>query len=167
MSEEYKTIEGFENFEVSTFGNVRSVKTGKMERQPIFKKYARVNLFNFLSKVETINKTFDVHRLVAITFLPNPENKPIVDHKDRDTLNNNLDNLRWATHSENGMNKSLLKSNTSTKAGVSYDKKSDKWRVRIAINGKEKHIGCYTNFDEAVQSRKEQEEIHYKEFRAI
>ncbi|ARF11318.1 HNH endonuclease [Klosneuvirus KNV1] len=46
-------------------------------------------------------KSFQVHRLVAITFIPNPENKPIVNHLDEDKLNNNADNLEWATHKRN------------------------------------------------------------------
>lgn len=46
-------------------------------------------------------KHYYIHRLVAETFIPNPEEKPEVDHIDRCPTHNNVDNLRWATHSEN------------------------------------------------------------------
>ena len=52
-------------------------------------------------------------------------------------------------------------------SGVSYCNRSKKWLVAIKINKKNKHIGYYSNFDEAVKVRKEKEEIYYKEFRAI
>lgn len=51
------------------------------------------------------SKTFLIHRLVALAFIPNPENKPTVDHIDRNRTNNNVDNLRWATMSEQNNNK--------------------------------------------------------------
>lgn len=49
---------------------------------------------------------FSVHRLVALAFIPNPENKPTVDHDDRNRSNNRLDNLTWSTHREQAENRS-------------------------------------------------------------
>jgi len=51
-----------------------------------------------------------VHRLIALTYIPNPENKPHIDHIDRNKLNNHISNLRWVSHLENMQNIQLGKS---------------------------------------------------------
>lgn len=61
--------------------------------------YLSVQLFK-----NGVGTRFKVHRLVAETFIPNPENKPTVDHIDRDRTNNNISNLRWATYKEQRIN---------------------------------------------------------------
>ncbi|AGI61785.1 HNH endonuclease [Vibrio phage JSF3] len=102
MHEIYLPIPEFENYEVSNFGNVRSTKRTK----PILLKpdvtnhqhtqYARVTL----SK-EGITYRIAVHRLVAKVFIPNPHNKPHVNHIDNNGINNHVSNLEWCTHVEN------------------------------------------------------------------
>jgi len=52
-------------------------------------------------KVMVKKKVYSVHRLVAETFIPNPDNKPVVDHIDKDRRNNMVNNLRWVTAKEN------------------------------------------------------------------
>jgi len=53
-------------------------------------------------------KTYPVHRIVASAFLPNPENKRCVNHKDRVKSNNHADNLEWATHKENSQHMAMM-----------------------------------------------------------
>jgi hypothetical protein len=95
-------------------------------------------------------------------FLPNPESKPYVDHRDRDKGNNSLANLRWVTCLENCQNQSLSKANKSGTQGIilRVDIKSKPWYGFISINNK--RVGCYfATKEEAIAWRKAMELEHY------
>jgi hypothetical protein len=93
--EKWIDIEFDPRYEVSNLGDVRNKKTGRILKQ--------VNLTNGYRQVNVSSKHRHqyVHRLVANAFIPNPDNKPEVDHIDKNRSNNNVDNLRWASHQEN------------------------------------------------------------------
>jgi len=94
-------------------------------------------------------KIHKIHRLVAEAFIPNPENKSCVDHIRNNPKNNNVNNLRWATKSENGMNTNKQKNCSSIYKGVSWSKKSNKWVTHIKINGKNKNLGYFVLEEDA------------------
>lgn len=96
--EEYKInkIEGYEQYTVDTKGVIRNFLTGLEMKLNKKSGYYDVNLTK-----NNKNKTFRVHRLVALMFIPNPKNKPIINHIDGNKLNNNVENLEWSTYSEN------------------------------------------------------------------
>ena len=79
------------------------------------------------------NKSFMLHRLVASTFLENPENKEMVNHIDGDKLNNNLNNLEWVTCLENNMHKINTGLSNCTKNVIQYDKNMNKINEFISI----------------------------------
>lgn len=93
----WKKIAGFTNYSVNENGEVRNDATGALKRPTINKGngYRVVDLYEGNRR-----KKVTVHRLVANAFIPNPENKPTVDHIDGDRTNNNVHNLRWATYGE-------------------------------------------------------------------
>ena len=86
-------------------------------------------------------KKFLIHRLIALQFIEKPDNLDFVDHIDRDRSNNNLDNLRWVTRSQNCRNIECK--------GYSWCKKSKKWRARYSLNYKRIHIGYYDTEEDA------------------
>lgn len=101
----YKDIEGFPGYQVTSWGRVYNKERGTFVRQDVHcKGYLRVDLFN-----EDGRKHFKVHRLVAEAFIPNPENKPQVNHIDGNNQNNSITNLEWVTNAENCEKARLLR----------------------------------------------------------
>ena len=105
MGEIWKPIKGFDGYYVSNYGRVANGKTlrgSKRSGQPlkIQKKCKSGRLYVALIK-DGKQYNFYLSRLVAEAFIPNPEGKPQVNHKDTDKHNNRVGNLEWATNSEN------------------------------------------------------------------
>lgn len=97
MTEKWKAIEGYDGrYEVSNFGNVRNSDGAVMYQETHHKGYKRVS-FHYNGK----RKHHKVHRLVAEAFIPNPEGKPHINHRDFDPGNNRMWNLEWVTDEEN------------------------------------------------------------------
>lgn len=113
-AEIWKDVSGYEGmYQVSTFGRIRTVSHSVTSRSRNGTPY----LLNVPARIKKATrgsdgyydislyknnqpKYFSVHQLVAQTFLPNPDNKPTVNHIDGDKSNNHLDNLEWATYDE-------------------------------------------------------------------
>ena len=106
MKEIWKPIPGCEGkYEASNLGKIKSVgrqKGNRVEPDLILKpKITRAKYFRVTIWLSTGRFYRFVHRLVAMAFLPNPNNLPVVDHIDKNTLNPRVDNLQWVTISQN------------------------------------------------------------------
>ena len=93
----WKPINGFNSYSVSSWGRIRNEETGDvLHQQKHDKGYLRVDLY-----ADGKRRHMKVHRLVAEAFVPNPEDKPHVNHKDGNNRNNSFTNLEWVTDAEN------------------------------------------------------------------
>lgn len=127
VKEIWKPVVGYENlYEVSNMGFIRSLKRQTISKRNIVRNweskpikviinprgYAVVNLY-----LNRKMKQYRIHRLVAISFIPNPHNKPYVNHLDGVKSNNNINNLEWCTSQENSIHavKTGLLQNSSRK----------------------------------------------------
>ena len=140
----HKPIKGFENlYWIAPNGEVRNA------RKPLKffinnKGYCCITLTKSKKKFHCL-----IHRLVANTFIPNPNCKTEVNHRDGNKLNNNVCNLEWVTSAENKQHArktglsiynrpslGIKLSQSSQYFNVGYDAQRNKWRAGIRINGK-------------------------------
>lgn len=147
----WKEIDGYNGkYDVSSHGKVRSYNEigsrGDTLEEPwimALRKtpygYPRVSLHR-----DGIIKTHTIHRLVAEAFIPNPENKPCVNHIDGNPENNNAENLEWCTYKEN--TKHAIDTGLFGNMGESHNKtnltEDDVLEIRAAYN-----IGCFSYND--------------------
>lgn len=94
--EQWKKVTGYENYLVSNYGRVYS-----KYRNKLINPYQKKNNY-FYVRLTDNKKTKDMrlHRLIAETFVENPDNKPYIHHKDVNKSNNHADNLMWVTMQE-------------------------------------------------------------------
>lgn len=119
----WKKIDGFDNYSVSNTGLVRNDDTGKLLKPQV----TRGHYYCHPCKNGKWRNMY-IHRLVAKAFIPNPENKPQINHIDGNPANNHVDNLEWCTNSENQLHKCRV-----------LGKKPD---IRTAINACKKKVLC-------------------------
>ena len=146
----WKPIAGFkEHYVVSNYGRVKRLahtyvdKLGRIEslKERVFKKHFYPNGYEYvcLRKGDKIT-TFCVHRLVALAFIPNPDNYQIVDHINTDIHDNRVENLRWVTPKMNSRNP-LTYARNFTSHGKSVEKLDKDGNV----------LGSYVSISEAAR----------------
>ena len=139
--EEKDTYKGL--YQVSNLGRVRSLYKNKLLKQcDDGYGYCIVNLVK-----NGKSKKYKIHRLVALAFISNPENKSYVDHINTDRKNNTILNLRWATREENNNNELTRKHISNSKKGKpSYWKGktfSEEYKKKLSDSHKGKMVGKY------------------------
>lgn len=150
--EQWAPICGFEGlYEISTQGRVRN-RHGRIRKlQFINSGYLKVDL-----SIDGVSSTHTVHRLVAETFVPNPERKPEVNHDDGDRENNFASNLEWSTRVENleharlkgHWDKASWRTSTTGVRGVTPHPDGG-FMARVTINKVRQYLGYFATVEEA------------------
>lgn len=150
---EYKIIKEFPNYEINENCQIRSIKSGRFIKPYLQKGYYRVSLTIEKGK----QKSAAVHRLLASAFIPNLDNKPIIDHINQDKTDNRIENLRWSTYKENANNVDPIKRKHKSyserikfKYGLIFCEENKKWIVK---NKEEKIL--YDNIEDAFSKLKD------------
>ena len=120
---EFIEIPNISNYRINKSGDIWSNRYNKIMKPKIN------NEGHVIIKLNT--KFYSLHRLLGLMFIPNPENKPQIDHIDRNPGNNSLENLRWVTRSENNLNRS-----DNTEHQYISIRPSGSYRVQITKNKK-------------------------------
>lgn len=148
MKEIWKDIVGFEGlYQVSNYGRIKSLcrlikNNGGMQRR--HERILKQNISNGRYYIVVLckdGKTYPklVHRLVAEAYIPNIDNKPVVDHIDTNVKNNCANNLRWVTTKENCLNPLTKEKNSNSKKGHPYYGRNlteeERAKIRKALTG--------------------------------
>lgn len=149
---ELKPIDGFnDRYFININGDVFN-KHKRMMKQNIYKGgYKRIELYTVGEGIFYAKK-YLVHRLVAQTFIPNPENKPEVNHKNNNPADNRLENLEWVSHNENQQRMKHFKTATG-EHHISFTAKGN-YQIKYEKDGK-KHTRHATTLEEAIKKRDE------------
>lgn len=160
LHEEWADIKNYEGiYKVSNYGRVKSLSRILFNGKGFFKTKDKIlspklgnNGYYCFSLAKDKKSNFHLaHRLIANSFIANPENKPTVNHKDLDRANNCISNLEWNTYRENNCHK--FQKDNKKYIGVSFHKRNKKWISYIFINKKLIHLGSYETSHQAYQAR--------------
>ena len=132
--EQFRELEEFPGYKFGNQGTVLSLYGRPMKQQQLYSCESYYRMAVSIINKDNKKATHSVHRLIALAWIPNPENKPHIDHIDRNTTNNSISNLRWATPPENANNKGKYKTNKSGTTGLFFYK--ERWTINKVIMGK-------------------------------
>ena len=124
-------IQGFPNYLIYDDGRVFS----KYKNDYMKHKVSKSGYYHLSLCQDGKSKNYYTHRLVAIHYLPNPQNLPEIDHINRDKSDNRLQNLRWSSKRDNAQNKGMFKNNKTGHKGITFVKSTNRWKYQKNFKG--------------------------------
>lgn len=147
MTEIWKKVTGFDDYQVSNYGRVKSLKQNTII---ILKQSTTSNGYKFVNlSMNGIVKHMRIHQLVAIAFLNHIPNghDTVIDHIDHNKKNNRVDNLQLISHRDNNNKDVWRYKKSGLLLGVHRNR--DKFRSRVRFNGKRIDLGTFDSEQEA------------------
>lgn len=147
MGENWKIIEGFEDYKISNLGKIKSLKSNKEKELQLIIDNRGYYVINLCKEGKMYQRL--IHRLVAQHFINNPNNYNVINHKDLNKLNNNKDNLEWCNTRHNVLHYYKNNETSSSYAGVSKSGKT--FRTQLYTNKERYDFGTFKTEQEAAE----------------
>ena len=156
MEEIWKDVIGYEGlYQVSSLGRVKGLEKKVTRSNRIHSLKERMldpyvgfhgyKMFNLVGNGKT--RSVALHRIITETFIPNPENKRTINHKNKVKIDNRIENLEWCSDRENVSHAVKDKKKHSKYIGVTWDITKSHWIVRVRMKGTRKFVGTFKNED--------------------
>lgn len=149
-------------WKIRPLGHFQNESAWKIFNKRCAGKEAGYSLKTGYRKLNIKDRSYGIHQLIFIMhygYLPF-----MVDHINGDPSDNRIENLRAATYEQNCRNRRTCRRNTSGRKGVSFNKEIQKWTAYIEKDRRQKYLGCFVNFADAVLAREVAEKEIYGEF---
>lgn len=160
MTADYKTLEQFPTLRIYADGKIYDERLGRC-RKPSKngEGYIRVKARDASDIIRDVH----VHRLIAMAWIPNPENLSQVDHIDHNRANNNLQNLRWVSAKTNQRNQTLRRTNTTGFQGIQHRPEYPKaWVARWRNEDSKEGTKAFKHKGDAIEYREQMVKKYYK-----
>ncbi len=150
-----KPIVGFENYLIYEDGRIYNTKYNKFLKYTLKKEKFTCEKGYYVVGLTHNKKRYSkrLHRLLAETFIPNPNNLPCVDHIDRNTHNNDINNLRWVSYRDNIRNMGVMKNNKLGEKFISQHKFTKLYIFSIRHNNKRIIEKGFKTLEDAIEFR--------------